>query len=95
MKIFNSIVLIYLIIINLVSFIIMGVDKSRAKKGQWRIPESQFMTLAFIGGAIGSFLGMRTFRHKTKHIKFLVFVPIAIICNFATLYFLYFKIIKI
>lgn len=65
----------YLIIINVIAFIIYGVDKRKAKKHLWRIPEDTLIGLALIGGSIGAFLGMRLFHHKTKHIKFYVGVP--------------------
>ena len=65
----NSLV-IYLIIINLISFYVMGLDKYRAKHKMWRIPERTLFLLAFIGGSVGSILGMYLFRHKTKHAKF-------------------------
>lgn len=65
----------YLIIINVIAFCIYGVDKRKAKKHLWRIPEDTLIGLALIGGSIGAFLGMRLFHHKTKHIKFYVGVP--------------------
>ena len=67
--------LIYLLIINAVGFLLMLVDKSKARKKLWRIPEATLMTVAAIGGSIGSLLGMYTFRHKTKHIKFTLGIP--------------------
>jgi uncharacterized membrane protein YsdA (DUF1294 family) len=67
--------LIYLLIINAVGFVLMLVDKFKAKKKLWRIPEATLMTVAAIGGSIGSLLGMYTFRHKTKHIKFTLGIP--------------------
>ena len=68
--------LIYLLIINAVGFLLMLVDKFKARKKLWRIPEATLMTVAAIGGSIGSLLGMYTFRHKTKHIKFIVGMPL-------------------
>ena len=65
----NSLVL-YLIIINLISLLVMGLDKYRAKHGMWRIRERTLFLLAIIGGSVGSILGMYFFRHKTKHAKF-------------------------
>jgi uncharacterized membrane protein YsdA (DUF1294 family) len=67
--------LIYLLIINAVGFLLMLVDKYKARKKLWRIPEATLMTVAAIGGSIGSLLGMYTFRHKTKHIKFTLGIP--------------------
>ena len=67
--------LIYLLIINAVGFLLMLVDKFKARKKLWRIPEATLMTVAALGGSIGSLLGMYTFRHKTKHIKFTLGIP--------------------
>lgn len=67
-----------------VAFILMGVDKQKAKKGQWRIPERTLWTLALIGGALGGWIGMRVFRHKTKHRSFIIGMPLLIIVNIAT-----------
>lgn len=68
--------IIYLILINALSFILMLVDKLKAKRKAWRIPEATLMTAAFIGGSFGAYLGMQLFRHKTKHLKFSVGIPV-------------------
>ncbi len=60
----------YLLIINIVLFAAMGIDKYKAIHGLWRIPEKRLFTLAIIGGSIGGILGMQCFRHKTKHNSF-------------------------
>ena len=73
--------LIYLLIINAVGFVLMLVDKFKAKKKLWRIPEATLMTVAAIGGSIGSLLGMYTFRHKTKHYKFTVGIPLILVAQ--------------
>ena len=62
--------IIYLIIINVIAFILYGLDKYKAIKKEWRIPESLLLTISFLGGSIGSILGMLTFRHKTNKMKF-------------------------
>ena len=67
---------IYLIVINAAAFLLMLIDKVKAKKNQWRIPEATLFLVAAIGGSIGSLLGMYTFRHKTKHIQFIVGMPL-------------------
>lgn len=67
---------IYLLIVNAIGLILMLVDKIKAKKNLWRIPEATLFLVAVIGGSIGSLLGMYTFRHKTKHIKFIVGMPL-------------------
>ena len=67
---------IYLIVINAAAFLLMLIDKVKAKKNRWRIPEATLFLVAAIGGSIGSLLGMYTFRHKTKHIQFIVGMPL-------------------
>ena len=66
----------YLLLINAAAFVLMLVDKIKAKKNLWRIPEATLFLVAAIGGSIGSLIGMYTFRHKTKHIKFIVGMPL-------------------
>ena len=61
---------IYLLIVNLAGFAAMGIDKNRARRKAWRIPESTLFLLAIIGGSIGSIAGMYTFHHKTLHPQF-------------------------
>ena len=78
-----SLVPIWLIATSLLGFALMGVDKQRAKNHAWRISERTLLLIAFIGGGIGSLAGMLLFRHKTKHVKFIVLVPLAIILNIA------------
>ena len=68
---------------NLFTFLLFGMDKRRAENNQWRISEATLIVCAFLMGGVGSLLGMRVFRHKTKHIKFKVLVPLAIIVNIA------------
>ncbi|MEE1078047.1 MAG: DUF1294 domain-containing protein [Agathobacter sp.] len=68
-------VIAYLIIINLLGFAIMGIDKEKAKRKAWRIPEKTFFLVSFLGGSLGSFLGMRVFRHKTRHWYFVIGIP--------------------
>ena len=71
-----QILLVYLLIVNALGFILMLVDKIKAKKNLWRIPEATLFLVAAIGGSIGSILGMYTFRHKTKHVSFLLGMPL-------------------
>ena len=68
--------LIYLLIINALGFLLMLLDKQKARKKKWRIPEATLMGIAAIGGSIGSLLGMYTFRHKTRHPKFRLGIPL-------------------
>lgn len=69
----------YITAMSLVGFVIMGIDKHKAKTNQWRISEKTLLLVAFIGGGIGSALGMKSFRHKTKHPKFTILVPLSAI----------------
>ena len=84
-------ILLYLLLINAVGFLLMLVDKFKAKKNLWRIPEATLMTVAALGGSIGSLLGMYTVRHKTKHVKFTVGIPAILILQIALVLFLIFK----
>lgn len=68
--------LIYLLIVNAAGFFSMLLDKLKAKKNLWRIPEATLLLIAVIGGSLGSLLGMYTVRHKTKHLKFTIGVPL-------------------
>lgn len=82
--------LIYLLIINAVGFLLMLIDKWKAKHHRWRIPEATLMGVAALGGSVGSLLGMYAVRHKTKHIKFTVGIPVILVVQiFAAVYFLY------
>ena len=69
----------YGVMINAAGFILFGIDKHRAKKRQWRIPEKSLFLLAFLGGSLGCLLGMRIFHHKTRHQRFVIGIP-AILC---------------
>lgn len=67
--------IIYIVIINIIAFLAMYIDKRKAKYGKWRIPEQSLFILALIGGSIGAIIGMYTFRHKTKKLRFSVGFP--------------------
>ena len=67
--------IIYIVIINIIAFLAMYIDKRKAKYGKWRIPEQSLFILALIGGSIGAIIGMYTFRHKTKTLRFSVGFP--------------------
>ena len=73
------IILIYLVIINVVTFFMYGIDKWKAKHTKWRIPEATLLGMAVIGGSIGAWLGMKVWHHKTLHKKFKFGVPAIII----------------
>ena len=68
--------IIYLTVMNIVGFAAMGIDKQKAKKQVWRIPEKTLFLLSILGGSLGSWAGMYAFRHKTKHWYFIVFMPL-------------------
>ena len=76
---FYKIILIYLLIINFIGFCAMFLDKRKAKKGKWRIPEKTLFLIAILGGSIGSNLGMAVCRHKTKHWYFVIGMPAILI----------------
>ena len=80
---------IYVIIINVVTFFIYGLDKSNAKARQWRIPEAQLIFLAVIGGSVGALAGMKVFHHKTRKPKFKIGVPTILIIQLVIIYFLF------
>lgn len=77
-KIITTILILYLLLINALGLLLMLIDKKKAKKGAWRIPEATLMGIAAIGGSLGVLAGMKLCRHKTKHPKFFVGVPVII-----------------
>jgi len=79
------VVWIYLVIINIVAFIVMGIDKKRAKKGLYRISELTLWVQALMGGAIGSTVAMYFFRHKTRHLNFKIGFPFIVIMQITIL----------
>ena len=85
------IVIAYLVVINIAGFASMGIDKSKAKRPAWRIPEATLFSIALLGGSIGSILGMQLFRHKTKHWYFVVGMPVIFFAQLALAIFLIMK----
>ncbi len=79
-----SYIVLYLAIVNLAGLIVMGVDKLRAKKRAWRIPESTLFVIALIGGSLGTTIGMHLFHHKTRHWYFLFGMPAILVIQIAT-----------
>jgi uncharacterized membrane protein YsdA (DUF1294 family) len=77
----ERLVLLYLITINAAGLLLMLADKLKAKRGAWRIPEATLMAIAAMGGSIGSLAGMYCFRHKTRHIKFTLGIPLILIAQ--------------
>ena len=78
----------YLLVINAVTFAVYGIDKYKAKKGAWRIPEKTLFLLPIIGGSVGALAGMYIFRHKTKHWYFKLGIPVILLCQAALLLWL-------
>lgn len=88
---FHSTILLYLLIINVCTFFIYGIDKWKARRGMWRIPEATLLLLAAVGGSIGALLGMRLWHHKTMHLKFKYGVPLILIIHIALIVFVHVK----
>ena len=86
----QQIVIIYLVVINVVTFIIYRIDKVKAKQKKWRISEAMLLGLAIIGGSIGAWLGMKLWHHKTLHNKFRLGIPLILIVQIVLILFFYF-----
>lgn len=83
-------VLIYLLMVNLIGFLMMWSDKRRAKLGKWRIPEQTLFIVTALGGGAGTIAGMYTFRHKTKKLKFTIGLPAIVILEIILVIYLKF-----
>lgn len=79
----------YLLIINIITFIIYGYDKYKAKKNKWRIPETNLLLIAAIGGSIGAWIGMRFWHHKTMHKKFKYGIPLILVLQLILIFYLH------
>lgn len=77
-----------LIVINIITFALYGIDKKRAIRSEWRISEKTLLGMAFAGGSVGALFGMMAFHHKTKHLKFRILVPFFLILHIVLLWFL-------
>lgn len=84
-------IVIYFIVINLFGFFIMWLDKRKAKKGSWRIPEKTLFIITGLGGGIGTTAGMYVFRHKTQKVQFVVGFPLITILEIITVIYFIFK----
>lgn len=73
-------------VLSIIGLISMAADKSKAKRGAWRIPEKVLFAIAFLGGGLGSLIGMYAFRHKTKHTSFVIGIPIGAVVSVAVVY---------
>lgn len=81
----------YLLIINVFGFVLMLADKYKAKKNLWRIPEATLMGVAALGGSLGALLGMYAVRHKTRHLKFTIGVPLILAIQLAAAWMIFQK----
>ena len=86
-----QILLAYFLLINAIGFLLMLVDKYKAKRNLWRIPEATLMGVAAIGGSIGTIAGMNLFCHKTKHPKFYIGLPVILALQIILVYLLVLK----
>ena len=78
-----TILFVYLLVMNVAAFLIMGADKKRAIAQKRRIPEKTLFLLALLGGSLGAYMGMQSFRHKTKHLKFTIGLPAILVVHLA------------
>jgi len=92
MNIYLLIMIGIICLMNLIAFIMFGVDKYKASHDLWRISESTLILFAFLGGAIGALAGMKVFHHKTRKIKFRILIPAALVFNIAVAGFIIYKI---
>ena len=79
----------YLLAINVVTFIVYGIDKYKAKKAKWRIPKATLLLLAVLGGSIGAWMGMKVWHHKTMHKKFKYGIPAILLIQIALMTYLH------
>lgn len=84
------IILVYLLIINILTFLIMAIDKYKAKRARRRIPEKTLFTLVFLGGGIGGIIAMYTIRHKNKKVRFVIGFPLILIIEIIASLCIYF-----
>lgn len=78
-----TVAFLYVVIMNIIGVMMMGIDKSRAKRHAWRIPEKTLFLISLLGGSVGSLAGMYLFRHKTKHMKFVIGMPLILLIQIA------------
>ena len=84
----ENILVYYFILISIIAFITIYIDKQKAIKHQWRIKEATLFLISIIGGSLGTLLGMYTFHHKTKHRKFTLGIPVILILQLLLIYYL-------
>ena len=89
MNTFHSYLAYYLLAINAAAFIVYGIDKYKAKKAKWRIPEATLLLLAVLGGSIGAWMGMKVWHHKTMHKKFKYGIPAILLIQISLMAYLH------
>lgn len=89
MKPLTQLIIIYCILVNILGFIAMGIDKRKAIRNQWRIPEGNLFLLGFLGGGTGLLTGMKVFHHKTKKPRFQYGIPALLLSNLILIYWLF------
>lgn len=85
----HSCLVCYLLAINAVTFIVYGIDKYKAKKAKWRIPEATLLLLAVLGGSVGAWVGMKVWHHKTMHKKFKYGIPVILLIQIALIAYMH------
>ena len=85
----TTIIVFYLVILNVLTFLLYGIDKWKAKRSRWRIPESVLLGMAAVGGSVGAWLGMRIWHHKTQHKKFRYGVPAILVVQIVLLLWIF------
>ena len=86
-----QLILIYLLAINVFAFFLYGIDKRKAKRSKWRIPEMTLLSIAVIGGSVGAWIGMKVWHHKTMHKKFKYGIPLILFVQIAITLFISFR----
>lgn len=87
----GTVLLVWLAAVNVVTFAVYGIDKAKAKRGAWRVPERTLFLLPLLGGSLGALLGMKVFRHKTKHWYFVWGIPLILVAQIALAIWLYLR----
>lgn len=86
-----QLILIYLLAINVFAFFLYGIDKWKAKRSKWRIPEMTLLSIAVVGGSVGAWIGMKVWHHKTMHKKFKYGIPLILFAQIAIVLFISFR----
>ena len=87
----GTVLLVWLAAVNVVTFAVYGIDKAKAKRGAWRVPERTLFLLPLLGGSLGALLGMKVFHHKTKHWYFVWGIPLILVAQIALAIWLYLR----